>query len=60
MSQPNVLIYDNASEGGGFVPPRVVSSRIRNPANRDDLIGLFPDSTIEDATAAIESGARRL
>jgi acyl-CoA reductase-like NAD-dependent aldehyde dehydrogenase len=26
-----------------------------NPANRDDLIGMFPDSTVEDAIAAIEA-----
>jgi acyl-CoA reductase-like NAD-dependent aldehyde dehydrogenase len=30
----------------------------RNPADRDDLIGLFQQSTIEDATAAIDAAAR--
>ena len=27
----------------------------RNPANRDDLIGMFPDSTSDDALAAIDA-----
>ena len=30
----------------------------RNPANRDDLIGIFPDSTTDDALAAIAAARR--
>jgi alpha-ketoglutaric semialdehyde dehydrogenase len=55
MSQPRVPIYDNYI-GGRWV--RSSSGRVlenRNPANRDDLVGLFPDSTVDDATAAVEA-----
>jgi acyl-CoA reductase-like NAD-dependent aldehyde dehydrogenase len=55
MATPTVPIYDNYIAGRWM---RSTSSRVcenRNPANRDDLIGLFPDSTVEDATAAIEA-----
>jgi aldehyde dehydrogenase (NAD+) len=55
MSTTTVPIYDNYI-GGRWI--RSTSGRVienRNPANRDDLIGLFPDSTVEDATAAIEA-----
>jgi aldehyde dehydrogenase (NAD+) len=55
MSTTTVPIYDNYI-GGRWM--RSTSGRVienRNPANRDDLIGLFPDSTVEDATAAIEA-----
>jgi aldehyde dehydrogenase (NAD+) len=55
MSTTTVPIYDNYI-GGRWI--RSTSGRVienRNPANRDDLIGLFPDSTPEDAAAAIEA-----
>jgi len=45
--------------GGEWVPSR--SGRVfenRNPANRDDVIGFFQESTPEDAAAAIEAAAR--
>src|SRR5688500_16754269 len=39
--------------GGKWVPSESgVTFENRNPANTDDLIGLFPDSTIGDAEAA--------
>ena len=55
MSTTTVPIYDNYI-GGRWM--RSTSGRVienRSPANRDDLIGLFPDSTVEDASAAIEA-----
>jgi aldehyde dehydrogenase (NAD+) len=55
MSTTTVPIYDNYI-GGRWI--RSTSGRVienRNPANRDDLIGRFPDSTVEDAAAAIEA-----
>jgi acyl-CoA reductase-like NAD-dependent aldehyde dehydrogenase len=55
MATPTVPIYDNYV-GGRWM--RSTSGRVlenRNPANRDDLIGMFPDSTVEDAIAAIEA-----
>jgi acyl-CoA reductase-like NAD-dependent aldehyde dehydrogenase len=55
MSTTTVPIYDNYI-GGRWM--RSASGRVienRNPANRDDLVGLFPDSTAEDAVAAIEA-----
>jgi alpha-ketoglutaric semialdehyde dehydrogenase len=51
-------VYDNYI-GGRWI--RSTSGRVcenRNPANYDDLIGLFPDSTTEDATAAIEAARK--
>ncbi len=52
---PTAPIHDNYI-GGRWIHSS--SGRVcenRNPANHDDLIGLFPDSTVEDATAAIEA-----
>ena len=57
--EAHVPILDNYI-GGRWMPS--TSGRVfenRNPANRDDLIGLFPDSTVEDATAAIEAARAR-
>ncbi len=57
MSVSTTPVYDNFI-GGRWL--RSASSRVlenRNPANHNDLIGLFPDSTPEEATAAI--GAAR-
>jgi alpha-ketoglutaric semialdehyde dehydrogenase len=53
MTTSTTAIHQNYI-GGRWIPSS--SGRVcenRNPANHDDLIGLFPDSTIEDATAAI-------
>ncbi len=50
--------YDNFIDGQ-WIPSR--SGRVfenRNPADRDDLIGLFQESTKDDANAAIEAAAR--
>ncbi|HYU78690.1 MAG TPA: aldehyde dehydrogenase family protein [Vicinamibacterales bacterium] len=55
MSQTTVPMYENYI-GGRWI--RSTSGRVcenRNPANHDDVIGMFPDSTVEDACAAIES-----
>ena len=30
----------------------------RNPANADELVGIFPDSTVEDVNAAIEAARK--
>ncbi len=58
MSTLTSPVYDNYI-GGRWI--RSTSGRVcesRNPANYDDLIGLFPDSTTEDATAAIEAARK--
>ena len=45
--------------GGNWVPPRSGAYfENRNPANPDDLIGLFPDSGAEDVAAAVASAKR--
>src|SRR5918992_1744419 len=56
--QENVRTYSNFIDGE-WVPSR--SGKVfenRNPANRDDLIGLFQASSVEDAHAAIDAAAR--
>ena len=55
MSNAAAPVFDNYI-GGRWI--RSTSGRVlenRNPANCHELIGLFPDSTPEDATAAIEA-----
>ncbi|HXH25088.1 MAG TPA: aldehyde dehydrogenase family protein [Vicinamibacterales bacterium] len=57
-SRPERAAFHNFIDGK-WVPAR--SGRLfenRNPANRDDLIGMFQDSGPEDADAAIEAAAR--
>src|SRR4030095_833492 len=57
-AQTAVRMWDNFIDG---VWVRSRSGRTfenRNPADRDDLIGLFQDSTPEDADAALEAAAR--
>jgi alpha-ketoglutaric semialdehyde dehydrogenase len=45
--------------GGNWVPPRSGAYfENRNPANPDDLIGLFPDSGAEDVAGAVASAKR--
>ena len=45
--------------GGNWVPPRSGAYfENRNPANPDDVIGLFPDSGAEDVAAAVASAKR--
>jgi aldehyde dehydrogenase (NAD+) len=58
MSTLTSPVYDNYI-GGRWI--RSTSGRVyenRNPAKYDDVIGLFPDSTTEDATAAIEAARK--
>ncbi len=44
--------------GGKWVPSHAGATfENRNPANTQDLIGLFPDSTTQDAEAAIAAAA---
>ena len=56
--QSHVQTYNN------FVDGEWVASRTgklfenRNPANQDDLIGVFQESSVEDAEAAIAAAAR--
>ncbi|HYB93915.1 MAG TPA: aldehyde dehydrogenase family protein [Vicinamibacterales bacterium] len=45
--------------GGRWVPAQSAATfENRNPANTDDLIGLFPDSTTDDAENAIAAARR--
>jgi aldehyde dehydrogenase (NAD+) len=56
--QTNVQTFNNFIDGN-WVPSG--SGRVfenRNPANQDDLIGLFQESTLEDAEAAIVAAQR--
>jgi alpha-ketoglutaric semialdehyde dehydrogenase len=56
--QTNVQTFNNFIDGN-WVPSG--SGRVfenRNPANQDDLIGLFQESTLEDAEAAIAAAQR--
>jgi alpha-ketoglutaric semialdehyde dehydrogenase len=54
----NVSIYHNFIDGR-WVPARVGRTfENRNPADRDDLIGLFQESSADDAEAAIAAAAR--
>ena len=47
--------------GGKWVPSESGATfENRNPANTNDLIGLFPDSTTKDAEAAIAAAQARL
>jgi aldehyde dehydrogenase (NAD+) len=52
MSTPTGPVYSNYIDGR-WVAPTAGTFENRNPANTDDLIGLFPDSTADDALAAI-------
>jgi acyl-CoA reductase-like NAD-dependent aldehyde dehydrogenase len=56
--QTNVQTFNNFIDGE-WTPSR--AGRVfenRNPADRDDLIGLFQESTVEDAQAAITAAER--
>ena len=57
MAKPTVPIYDNYIAGRWTRPTTGHVCENRNPANRDDLIGCFPDSSTDDVEAAI--GAAR-
>ncbi|MGH9176082.1 MAG: aldehyde dehydrogenase family protein, partial [Vicinamibacterales bacterium] len=58
MAKPTVPIYDNYINGRWTPSVSGCTCENRNPANRDDLIGTFPDSTSDDALAAIEAARR--
>jgi aldehyde dehydrogenase (NAD+) len=55
MSVSTTPVFENYIAGRwiGSTSGRVMENR--NPANRDDLIGLFPDSSIDEGIAAIEA-----
>jgi aldehyde dehydrogenase (NAD+) len=57
-SRADVRTWDNFIDGR-WVPSRGGRTfENRNPADRHDLIGLFQDSTIEDADAAVDAAVR--
>ena len=57
-SSTTVTTYQNYI-GGAWVPSESGKTfENRNPANTDDLIGLFPKSTAKDARAAVVAAAR--
>jgi acyl-CoA reductase-like NAD-dependent aldehyde dehydrogenase len=59
MTTKTTVVTHNNYIDGQWVPSR--SGRVfenRNPANHDDLIGLFQQSTPEDGAAAIEAASR--
>ncbi|HXG89740.1 MAG TPA: aldehyde dehydrogenase family protein [Vicinamibacterales bacterium] len=56
MSTPPV--YDNFIDGRWTPSASGKTSENRNPANADDLIGVFPDSSTADALAAIDAARR--
>src|SRR5687767_13627396 len=54
----NATIYDNFINGRWAPSESGHTFENRNPANSDDLIGLFQKSTRRDVEAAIEAAAR--
>ena len=57
-SRAGVRTWENFIDGR-WVPSRGGNTfENRNPADRDDLIGLFQDSTPQDAEDAVEAAAR--
>ena len=55
MAKPTVPLFDNYIDGHWTRSTSGATCENRNPANQDDLIGIFPDSTAADATAAINA-----
>src|SRR5918995_1242076 len=53
MSKPTVPMYDNYIGGRWTRPAAGGNCENRNPANADECIGPFPDSSTDDALAAI-------
>jgi aldehyde dehydrogenase (NAD+) len=51
-------IYKNYIDGKWLQPKSGKSFENRNPADRDDLIGLFPASGLQDVEAAVEAAHR--
>src|SRR5688500_16315260 len=58
MAKPTVPIYDNFIDGRWVSPAADSTFENRNPANTDDLIGIFPDSSPDDAVKAIAAARR--
>src|SRR6187399_2928132 len=64
MWRPNLTAYDlrmtySNFVGGKWVPSQAAATfENRNPANTNDLIGVFPDSTTKDAESAIVAAKR--
>jgi aldehyde dehydrogenase (NAD+) len=58
MAKSAVPIYDNYIDGRWAPSVSGCTCENRNPANRDDLIGIFPDSTTDDALAAVAAARR--
>src|SRR5687768_7012744 len=58
MSKPTGPMYDNYIGGRWTRPATGGTCENRNPANTDDCIGVFPDSTTDDALAAIAAARR--
>ena len=64
MWRSNLTAYDlqmtySNFVGGKWVPSQSAATfENRNPANSNDLIGLFPDSTTQDAASAITAAKR--
>src|SRR5918995_1476567 len=56
--QTNVRTYSNFIDGEWIASRSGKVFENRNPADRDDLIGLFQQSSVEDAQAAIDAAAR--
>src|SRR5215510_4304882 len=54
----DVPMYENYIEGSWVGTQSGRTFENRNPANCDDLIGVFQDSTVDDVQAAIDAAAR--
>src|ERR671912_1778702 len=58
MSKPTVPMYDNYIGGRWTRPAAGGNCENRNPANADECIGTFPDSSTDDALAAIAAARK--
>ena len=56
--QSSVHTYNNFIDGEWVASRTGKLFENRNPANQDDLIGVFQESSVEDATAAIDAARR--
>jgi aldehyde dehydrogenase (NAD+) len=56
--QSHVQTYNNFIDGAWIPSKTGQRFENRNPANQDDLIGLFQESSVEDAEAALAAAAR--
>src|SRR5918992_2852239 len=58
MAKLDVPMFNNYISGRWTPPHAGATCANRNPANCDDVIGVFPDSSAEDAVAALEAAER--